>query len=350
MKIEQARAMMSETIESILTDSPDPAVYCVLKRRFQTTLESEITDPVENKWHGLLSSAQEVNGNWRRFHVNLKHIPLREAVNKATIIGLDTESSLSVKALSFATSSLRLSSHDLENHLLVPEDPCRKWVTPAICLAVLTNVASRLRASKTTIMSAFGQLIEVVQEAYQTGEYNRDAEHALLENRELVLHWGAYQKVWQAARDPIIVELMGIHESELTTNFRERYFRDLWHNLRFYDNYPSVSSGAPDPSANATAAWFMNHHILSLFPEWKAAAHDHVDYLWIRRDEKGLWDFGAPSDTSGFASRLQVSSKWTATARKHDWSLHALALFGRYYGEDVDWPTMVSSRRPKGCG
>jgi hypothetical protein len=346
MKSDKARHVIAETIETIAADSPDSAVRSVLAAGFPGQAAADATsEPIENKWYELLSSTQEANGNWCRFHRNLRNIPLREAVNKAVGIGLDPGTPICSGALAFATAGLRLPLSKLRDYLLRPGDPCRLWASPAICLAVLANVASRLKASGTILRSAVGQLIDLTRSAYPNGAYNLHAENAHLYEKGLMVRRGGLQELWPATREPIIVEVIGMHASELAADLRAMYFADLWQHLRFYDNHPPASHRTPGDSPDDVAAWFMNHQILSLFPEWRAAASDDVEYLWKRRNDKGLWDFGAPSDSSGVASRLRVSSRWTARSRRHDWSLRALALLTRYYSKGMDWPTRGCSRR-----
>jgi len=340
MKAQFARNRIKEAAELILEDNPNVAVCSVIQSHFLESFQNEhVRRPADNKWYQLLVSTQKKNGNWTRFHRNLKNLPLREAVNKAIGIGLTKQSPILANARSFAIDGLLSPFAVLPDYLLELDDPCRAWASPALCLATLTNVACRLDVSDDITQRPIQELTRLARAAYPNGDYNIEAEHDYIDSKGLIVAWRAPQKEWQAAREKVVVEILGMHQQRLPKTFLDIYFKDLWHNFRYYDNYPPASEGVPERDPNAAAAWFMIHNILSLFPGWRYIASPEIDFLWKSQQNDGMWDFGLPADTSGFISRLQISSKWAGHSRRHDWSLYTLSLLARYYGWQQDWPT-----------
>jgi hypothetical protein len=99
----------------------------------------------------------------------------------------------------------------------------------------------------------------------------------------------------------------------------------LWRKPRGL-GYMDVSLHAAPAGAGALDRWFASLDLMACFPTARVLARDVLGWIWSRRNERGLWDFGPAR-----SPQLSLSEDWRRKHRReHDWSVRTLALLRSY--------------------
>ncbi|NOH04370.1 MAG: hypothetical protein HND47_21545 [Chloroflexi bacterium] len=311
----------------ILDAGPDPVVRLRLLRDVLHSSPEEIIrakkEAGESRWVIQLGNEQRQDGSWGRFHsedTRLKQkIPTTEfGIERAQALGLDDSHPIIRKAVSYLARLLE-GEFDFPD----PAEKNNRWST-GVRLFTASTLA-RISPGHPTLKDSLELWAAIAERTFFSGEYDLQAEirahrqltGASVENSYLRL-CGKYQVI-----------LLGSQPGLLTRKTETSLLNWLW---RREDGlgYLDMPLSPPNPGYTASQMdrWFTTMEIVSRFSGWLERAKEIIRWLWDRRGENGLWDFGAKAFHSAF---MPLSENWRGkSTRTFDWTARTLILLERY--------------------
>jgi len=297
-------SIVDETAGRLLRVSPDPVPKLRILRDLLDMPEDSRdvlkarADINSSRWFVALSSEQLEHGGWARFHsmdsTSRNSIATTEfGVQRALEIGLTREDPLLQKTVHYL---VRLLDRDLPFSEL--EENNDRWTTGrdmfvASTLAMIDGRHARIREIAST-------WIEIARRTFDSGDYRADDE--LAAHCELT---GA-----RTMRDSYLVisnkyalTILGCAQERLPDKIERPLVEWLWSlpGIRYVDVPPGLDPAALDH--RRATGWLTTQFLLSRFRTWSVLSKPSMEGLLVRRDDDGLWDFGA---TTG----LRLSERW----------------------------------------
>jgi GNAT superfamily N-acetyltransferase len=262
-------------------------------------------------WVEALADEQLPDGSWGRFHSMNSRLKRRfptseTAISRALALGLEKNHPLLKSAANYM---LRVLQGEIQWTDRVERS--ESWLTAVE--AITAGTLARLDPDLPALDSAWEYWVGIADEALSGSSTNRRVElQAHLRRRGVGSHYLASRYVLQ---------LLGSRGTQLPADLARRILNWLWESpagigylgadLRQSDNFHIFN-------------WVESLEILSGFPGWHNTSVGAMDWLWVRHNPAGLWDFG-PRISRSFYFPLSDSHR-RAGSRLVDHSTRVLAL------------------------
>ncbi len=325
------RAEITSLAQRLLQMDPDPAPrYLVMRDLLHGApgdpgFDAAAQDLSGSRWVIALSSAQQPDGAWGRFHSRDSRVksafPTTElAIRRALALGLDRRSPVLRKVSGFIQSYLegKISWPDpLEKH----DDP---RVFPYNTRSISAGMLALIEPDHPLLDPLWSLWADLVEAAFAGGAYDAKAELArhqqlsgIPSKRLLPFHF-YYPLLILSAAHP------------LPQGLEERLLAYLLHKPDgIYYIYGRRLDTPPALEAKEFTSWLHGQEILARFRGWKACAPEILNGLWDQRNEAGLWD---PGKEAARSQAFPLSESWRrAENRTIDCSVKILGLMQRYF-------------------
>ncbi|MEW6242208.1 MAG: hypothetical protein AB1564_15505 [Chloroflexota bacterium] len=323
--------LVRDIASQILDAYPDPAVRVRLLRDVlhfppeDPQLIQARNDLYQSRWIEQLGSEQREDGSWGRFHSEdtkrRQSIPTTEfGVERAQALGLDDSHPIVSRAIHYL---VRL----LEGQIDFPDPAERndRWATGTKLFTAAT--LARIQPDHPALNGAMDLWSAIAEQTFASGAYDPEAESeahrrltgATVKGSYLRLH-SKYQVLLLGSRPNLL--------SPVTETRLLDWLFDRENGLGYLDM--PLSPPRHGYTASQMDRWFTSLEIVSRFPGWRERAGDISQWLWNRRGDDGLWDFGPKASHTTF---MPLSENWQKkTARKFDWTTRTLLLLEKYHG------------------
>jgi hypothetical protein len=318
------------TAEEILATNPDPVVkYRLLRDVLRRAADSPKVVTARkaldgSHWVQLLASEQCSDGGWGRFHSrnyqSKQKTPTTEfGVERALALGLNARHPILRKTAKYIAGIL-------QGKVEFPDRAEKNDRWPTAVKMIAGAKLARIQPDSPVLDEVRQLWSAIVQRSFPGGNFNPEAEIRAHEDLTGVRSAiGCLQ-----LRNKYAVTLIGSRAGKLPKRVERAYIHSLWGNPRGLGYLDTPLHRLPQGNtAFRINAWFTSMELLSAFPSWNKLAAGSIDWLWRKRDEHGLWDFGPRGSESSY---FPLSESWRhKMARQHDWSTRVLALLRKYY-------------------
>lgn len=326
---------IEETAYRILRKGSDPVVRFrllrdVLKVPHDTdTLIDARREMLQSRWVLELKNEQRENGSWGRFHSAVKtrgKIGTTEAaVERGLALGLEASDPI-------FRATINYLSRLLKGMIDFPDPPERnnRWATGKLLFAAST--LARICPTLPILDKTWELWVTIAGHTFASGRYNPEAEiraHQMLTGASVKKSYLVLDNRYQLA-------LLGSRATKLSKTLMNTLVDWIWHKE---DGIGYLEIPLSNPPRRFTRGmfdrFFTSLELLSYFPSWRRFAGDIISWLWTKRNEKGLWDFGPRATMSVY---FPLSESWRKKCnRQHDWSTRILALLRNYYDSSSDF-------------
>lgn len=280
----------------------------------------------ESRWVRQLEGAQLPDGTWGRFHSRdsrkKQPFPTTEiAITTALDCGLDKDSVLLRRA------EEPLAAY-VEGRCSWP-DPAEKHDNPRAWAVWVRHfsaaVLGQVNPFHPLLDEFWNTWAEVVQEAFQGGNYDRGREIAAL-NRLL----GCRMKDPVPLHKKYPLLILSSTSQRLPATLERSLLEYLLHFpagiYYVYDRQINTPVALADPGF---WNWMRAHALLSRFPMWRDVAQEALNTIWAQRNDQGLWDPGTKVARKPY-TRFPLSESWQRPGnRTIDASVEVLTLLAR---------------------
>lgn len=313
----------------VLRDDCDPVVrFRLLRDVLKMPCDSnEFVDArremLKSRWVVELESEQREGGGWGRFHSTMKSkgkiVTTEAAVERGLALGLEASDPVFCDAIGYL-------SRLLEGAVDFPDPPERnnRWST-GTQLFVASTLA-RICPTLPILDKPWKLWAEIAERTFSSGRYDAEAEiraHRMLTGASvrdsyLVIN-GRYQ-----------LALLGSRANGLPKSLERALVDWVWHKEDGVGYLEIPLSELPQRfTVGMLDRLFTSLELLSLFPSWRKAASNVIDWLWTNRNDEGFWDLGPRASMSVY---FPLSENWRMRKRRqHDWSTRVLTLLRKYY-------------------
>jgi hypothetical protein len=322
---------VEEIAQVILDASPDPVVDFRLKRdvlgfdpngeellRMRGALET-------SRWVKGLKQEQEGDGGWGRFHSRdytlkkKKIITTEVGIERGLALGLDASHPVFDGAVSYLSGLL-------EGEVPFPDPPERNDRWPVGIPLIVASTLVKIHPHHSAADEVWALWVKLAGEIFSSGTYDPDKE--ISAHRELT--GASVKNSYLVYSNRYTLNLVGSKANLLPPEIEGSIVDWVW---RKNDGVNYLGVRLSDPPVGFTPSeidrWFTSMEILSIYPSWRDKVAPLVDWLWGKREEHGLWDFGPRSTVSCY---FPLSESWRKRHnRAFDYSTRILALLSRYY-------------------
>jgi hypothetical protein len=317
--------MIAQLAERILAEDPDPIVrFRLLRDVLRTPADSPDLALAQkalerSRWVQELAAEQRADGGWGRFHTtdtrSKQRISTTEAgVERALALGLDATHPLLRKTSDYLGAILAGS-------IRFPDGAERneRWATGWRLFTAAT--LARIEPNASILDDTWSLWAEIAQRTLTSGAHDREAE--LGAHRDLA---GVSKEIgYLTLSNKYAVSLLASRAQRLPAFTERALVTWLWRKPRGL-GYMDVALHAAPAAAGPLDRWFASLGLMAGFPTARVLARDVLDWIWSRRNERGLWDFG-PARSAQLSLSENARRKHR---REHDWSTRTLALLRRY--------------------
>ena len=312
--------------EHLLELHPSPAARLrllrdVLGQEFHPGQIRNLSKALDQSRHvRLLVEEQRTDGGWGAFHsrctTSRQKIASTEiAVERAINLGLDGEHPILRKAKNYILSIMRARVPFPDRHERNDRWPTGMRMILASTLSMIDPLHEELEGDRSLWQ-------EIAIRTFQSGMYSQEDEiqaHAALTGATVA---GSYLTI----NNRYALNILGSKPDLLPADIEHGLLNWLWNHDRGirYLEVPLVHN-PPLGKANPLDRWFTSlEMILRLFQRSVQYAEKHIRWIWERRDDQGLWEFGPRSASSTF---FPLAENWRRRiSRKLDWSARVLLL------------------------
>jgi len=324
--------LIKSVAETILAQSPGAVVKIRLLR---DVLDKPLDDPERleaqgeltiNRWVSELAAEQWADGGWGAFHsANTRRkqvIPTTEAgVERALALSLENTHPILVKAKNYLVGIL-------QGHIAFPDRPEKnnRWTTGVRLFTAAT--LARIEPEHPELTRDRQVWEEIALRIFQSGSYNEDDEARVYVELTGASIRGSYLRL----RGKYQLTLLGSIPGGLPPEVDKALLAWLWQ-IPDGLGYLSVPLYLPPPDRSGVIdRWLASHELLGqYFPNWASFAAPAVDWLLVKQQPDGFWDFG-PSPVARI--NLPLSDSWRERInRKIDWTVRVLTILKRYADE-----------------
>ncbi len=323
---ENRRALIEKTAERLLARDPDPVVRHRLLRDVLRALPGTPALAAaraaldDSRWVRELAREQRPDGSWGRFHsrdsTSAQRIGTTETgVERALALGLDAAHPVLEKAARYLMGIL-------DGSIAFPDPPERNTRWPIGTRLFAAATLALLRPDDPILHGARGYWIGIARRSFASGTHDPVAElrahreRSGLDIRELryLDLGGKYQ-----------LALLGSRARALPTRLEAQLLDWICHRKNGIGYLSVPLSQWPVPvKAGRFERWLASHELLCRFPSWRDFARACIGWLWERRNDRGMWDFGPRAPHSRV---LPLSESWRKTAsRERDHTVRILTL------------------------
>jgi hypothetical protein len=315
--------------EVILARDPDPVVRVRLLR---DVLMRDAEDPdyrkaraasLASKWVKQLEEAQCDDGSWGRFHTENTKIkstfPTTEfAIARGVALGLDKTHPVFRNAIRYMANVLRGKARWSDGY---ERSPCFPLAVKVFTAAQL----GKIDPWNAAMDDLWDTWIEILQRTFTHGVYDTEVEATVskdLLGQSVAGSYVGLQSVYN-------VEFLGCRSERIPKKPQSAYSTWLWNLPRGLGYRDAPLSAVPeDSSYQQVKQWLSSLESAAMFASWRDLAGGAVEWLWIQRDDDGLWDFGSGR---GRSPHFPLSESWRKKRnRQTDYSTRVLALLRRY--------------------
>jgi hypothetical protein len=311
---------------SLLAMNPSPAaclrlIRDVLGNKADQAQMNSISEAVDRCRHvRLLADEQRRDGGWGPFHsrraTSKQKIASTEvAVERAINLGLDRHHPILKRTKSYILSIMN-------DRVQFPDRPERndRWATGVRMF--LASTLSLIDPTHEVLDDDRSLWREIAIRTFQSGDYSQEDEvraHAALTGASVA---GSYLTI----DNRYALNILGSKMDLLPKDIERIFLNWLWHRKQGirYLGVP-LAEIPPLNKAGILDRWFVSlEMMLRLFPRSRTLANKPLCWIWERRDNQGLWDFGPRSTSSTF---FPLEDSWRRKkSRKLDWSTRVLLL------------------------
>lgn len=244
-----------------------------------------------------LAREQGLDGGWGRFHTQDTSIRARfptseRAIERALALGLDRHDLVLRRAAGFMELVLR-GEADWADRAEKSETwyEAKKVITAG--MLALVDPANELLRPVWELWTA------VARESLADGTHSLERENAAFRR----MTGAAFKRGY--LHSVYVLSLLGSRGPELLPGLSQAILEWIW-SSRSGIGY--IEADLKNPSPARLEPWVRSLEVLSSFPGWRECARGAADWLWARRRDDGLWDFGRGMKT-GFWFPLSDSWK-----------------------------------------
>ncbi|MBM3144339.1 MAG: hypothetical protein FJ010_05060 [Chloroflexi bacterium] len=269
----------------------------------------------------LLAREQRQDGSWGPFHSRdsrskQKTITTEIGVERALALGLDAFHPILVRAADYilAVMSGRLEYPDRH-------EKNDRW--PTGMRLFLAATLSLSHPDRPVLEKDRSLWLEIAGRAFRSGKY--DPEDEIEAHAELT--GATVKESYLVLGNRYALTILGSEEGLLSVDLERALLSWLWERPEGILYLNACLGAVPPPrSASHLDRWLASHELLAQrFPHWVEYAQDALSWLWNRRNEDGLWDFGPRPPTLRY---FPFSDDWrTPQNRIFDWTTRILVLF-----------------------
>jgi len=302
----------------VLADDPDPVVrFRLLRDVMRLDMGGSAKHlGAASRWVRLLEQSQHADGGWGRFHSAdtraRTSIPTTEfAIDRALALGLDAEHPVVERAIGYLTALLL-------GRVEFPDRAERndRWI--AGTQLFVAGTMARMVPNASELDEIWGRWATILERTFASGGYDPVAEARAHRDIGGASVTGSYLIL----SNRYSVALLGARARDLPARTVRRYADWLWSRPEGIGYLTVCLSRPPGAAPSAVDRWLTSVELLAPFPSprWGRA----IEWLWSRRPEDGLWDFGSRWARSAY---LPLSEDWRRRGRRvHDHSTRVLTL------------------------
>ncbi len=278
-------------------------------------LENARDQVLSHPWVKELEKDQQPDGSWGRFHsmdsTKKARFPTTEiAVRRGLALGLDIHTPVMERAAEFMERVLAGKAAWSDR-----EEKAEGWsiAVEAITAATLAEIDPDHPA----ILPAWQYWSGIASRSFHYGTYVPSVEwNAHKDSRGLGIRYLGSRYV---------LTLLGARSTHLPASIEHQIVAWVANNPAGI-GYLGADLQHPDPFH--IFHWLESLEILSRYPSWRAGAGAALTWLWARRNQDGLWDFGTKVSKSPY---FPLADDWRqAGNRCVDHSTRVLACISTY--------------------